>query len=96
MPSTKSMIGGDYLSSIMLVFLGIIVHTEVGELRLPEEKLQLLRNLLREWETKRVCLHRQLESLVGMGARLSGQRGPFFTVSWICSTALKADQRVKA
>ena len=50
----------------VLVFLGIIVDTLAGELRLPEDKLERLRQLLREWGAKRVCRRRELESLVGL------------------------------
>ncbi len=38
-----------------LVFLGILVDTVAGELRLPEGKLQRLKSLLRHWGARRAC-----------------------------------------
>ncbi len=49
-----------------LVFLGILVDTVAGELRLPEGKLQRLKSLLRHWGARRACRRRELESLVGL------------------------------
>ncbi len=49
-----------------LVFLGILVDTEAGELRLPEGKLQRLKSLLQHWGARRACRRRELELLVGL------------------------------
>ena len=49
-----------------LVFLGIVVDTLRGELRLPEDKLRRLQSLLVEWGTKKVCTRKELESLIGL------------------------------
>ena len=49
-----------------LIFLGILVDTVAGELRLPEDKLERLKNLLQQWGTKRVCRRKELESLIGL------------------------------
>ncbi len=49
-----------------ITFLGIQVDTVAGELRLPEEKLLRLKTLLQEWEEKKVCRRKQLESLIGL------------------------------
>ena len=49
-----------------LVFLGILLDTVAGELRLPEDKLQRLRDLLEQWGTKKVCRRKELESLIGL------------------------------
>ena len=49
-----------------LIFLGIQIDTVAGELRLPEEKLQRLRTLLREWSMRKSCQRKQLESLIGL------------------------------
>ena len=49
-----------------LIFLGIQIDIIAGELRLPEEKLQRLRTLLREWSTRKSCQWKQLESLIGL------------------------------
>ena len=49
-----------------LIFLGIQIDTISGELRLPEEKLQRLRTLLREWGSRKTCQQKQLESLISL------------------------------
>ena len=49
-----------------LIFLGIVIDTMAGELRLPESKLQRLRTLLQQWGTKRTCRRKELESLIGL------------------------------
>ena len=41
--------------STCLVYLGIEIDTLKGELRLPEEKLQRLRDLLQEWGDCESC-----------------------------------------
>ena len=45
----------------VLIFFGILVDTVAGELRLPEDKLERLKNLLQQWGTKRVCRRKELE-----------------------------------
>ena len=49
-----------------LVFLGIVIDTVAGELRLPDDKLQQLRSLLQRWGSRRACRRRELESLIGI------------------------------
>lgn len=49
-----------------LVFLGIEVDTVNGHLRLPSEKLYRLRAILEEWQDRKVCTRRELESLIGI------------------------------
>lgn len=49
-----------------LIFLGIVVDTLKGELRLPADKLQRLRDSLLEWETRKSCTRKELESLIGL------------------------------
>ena len=49
-----------------LVFLGIIIDTLAGELRLPADKLQRLRDLLHTWGNKKACPRKELESLIGL------------------------------
>ena len=49
-----------------LVFLGIVIDTVAGELRLPDDKLQRLRSLLQTWVSRRACRRRELESLIGI------------------------------
>ena len=49
----------------VVTFLGIQFDTCKGELRLPLEKLQRLRDLLEEWRDRKGCTRRELESLIG-------------------------------
>lgn len=49
-----------------LVILGIEIDTQAGKLRLPTDKLERLHSLLREWGDKRVCVRKELESLIGL------------------------------
>ena len=51
--------------SPVLIFLGIIVDTLTGELRLPPEKLQRLIDAITTWLVKKACTCRELESLIG-------------------------------
>ena len=50
----------------VIVFLGIIIDTTRQELRLPEDKLRRLLETVMEWNDRKVCTHRDMESLVGM------------------------------
>ena len=45
-----------------LTFLGIEIDTLAMELRLPRDKLNRLKDLLAEWQFKRVCSREKLES----------------------------------
>ena len=49
-----------------LVFLGIIIDTQLGELRLPADKLARLVTLLEEWGDRKACARKELESLIGL------------------------------
>lgn len=49
----------------VLVFLGIIIDTRQGELRLPSDKLHRLIDEVDKWLSKRACTRRELESLIG-------------------------------
>ena len=49
-----------------LVFQGIEVDTVAGELCLPRDKLQRLKDLLHQCGSRRVCTRRELETLVGL------------------------------
>lgn len=51
--------------STSLSFLGIELDTVLLMARLPPEKVAALQDLLRSWSGKRVCLRRDLESLLG-------------------------------
>ena len=48
-----------------LVFLGILIDTIRGELRLPQEKLDRLRAQIEEWLQKRKCTKQELLSIAG-------------------------------
>lgn len=48
-----------------LVFLGIVIDTVKGELRLPAQKLERLRSQLEEWLGRRRCTKRELLSIAG-------------------------------
>ena len=48
-----------------LTYLGIEIDTGVGQLRLPQEKLLRLQSLFTEWDDRRICGRRELESLIG-------------------------------
>ena len=64
----------------VVTFLGIQIDTCKGELRLPLEKLQRLRDLLEEWKDRKGSTRRELESLIGQlnhAAKLSGPVGHF-------------------
>ncbi len=52
--------------STVVSFLGITIDTAKGELRLPEDKLSRLRDLLEEWRSKKCCTRKELESLIGL------------------------------
>lgn len=48
-----------------ITFLGIVVDTVAFQLRLPEEKLQVMRGLVGNWSGRRSCPYKELESLLG-------------------------------
>ncbi len=49
----------------IITFLGIVIDTEKGELRLPADKLHRLLEEVQAWRQKRSCTRRELESLIG-------------------------------
>ena len=49
----------------VITFLGIIIDTMQGQLRLPEDKLQRMMQIVTEWLPHKVCTRRELESLIG-------------------------------
>ena len=49
-----------------ITFLGIVIDTVQGELRLPAEKLQRLLELIRVWGERKACTRKELESLIGL------------------------------
>jgi hypothetical protein len=51
--------------STCLTFLSIEIDSAALELRLPQEKLHKLKDMLIEWQFKKVCSREQLESLLG-------------------------------
>ena len=48
-----------------LTFLGIEIDMLAMELRLPRDKLNRLKDLLAEWQFKKVCSREKLELLLG-------------------------------
>jgi len=50
----------------VVTFLGILIDTDRGELRLPQDKLQLLRGLLDDCGKCKACTCKELESLSGL------------------------------
>ena len=48
-----------------ITFLGITIDTIKQELRLPEEKLRRLLETLSQWEQRKSCTRKELESLIG-------------------------------
>lgn len=50
----------------VLTFLGIVIDTLRGELRLPDDKLQRLMDTLKVWLNRRTCTRRELKSLIGV------------------------------
>ena len=51
--------------STIITFLGITIDTNSQELRLPEEKLKRLLDTLTQWERRKSCTRKELESLIG-------------------------------
>ncbi|KAL5518220.1 hypothetical protein EMCRGX_G003911 [Ephydatia muelleri] len=51
--------------STKITFLGIVIDTSVGELSIPAEKLNHLRDLLEDWGDRKSCSLKDLESLIG-------------------------------
>ena len=51
--------------SSCLTFLGIEIDTQVGVLRLPQDKLIRVRTALTQWSNRKSCTRRELESLIG-------------------------------
>ena len=49
-----------------LIFLGIEIDTEQLELRLPEEKLQRVKQVVEGWIGRKAARRRELESLLGL------------------------------
>jgi hypothetical protein len=48
-----------------LAFLGILIDSEAGVLRLPADKLARLQDIIRQWQGKRASTKRDLLSLIG-------------------------------
>ena len=48
-----------------ITFLGIVIDTKVFELRLPAVRVLRLQSLVESWCTKRSCMKKDLESLLG-------------------------------
>ena len=51
--------------AVQVSFLGFIVDTSTFQLRLPEDKLARLKELIQTWRRRRNCTRREMESLLG-------------------------------
>ena len=49
-----------------ITFLGMELDSLEGEIRLPEDKLRALKDLLQKWRAKTACRKRELLSLLGL------------------------------
>eukprot|EP00731_Ephydatia_muelleri_P036077 Em0199g3a len=49
-----------------LTFLGIQIDTVNGTLSLPKEKLERVQSMVQQWEGRKACSRRELESLIGL------------------------------
>ena len=49
----------------LVTFLGILIDTIQGQLRLPQEKLCRLQERIRDWARKKSCTRRELECFLG-------------------------------
>ena len=49
----------------LVTFLGIVIDTVACQLRLPEEKLERLRDLVQSWLPRKSCKRKEMESLLG-------------------------------
>ena len=63
MPLTPEKQAGPHTT---IEFLGITIDTVRQELRLPEEKLDRLKDLTTQWKSQKSCSKRELESLLGV------------------------------
>ena len=63
-----------------VTFLGFLLDTDAFQLRLPEGKLERMRELVDGWCTRKSCTRRELESLLGSlsHAAVAVRPGRFF------------------
>ena len=84
---------------VCLIFLGIVIDTSAGELKLPQEKLRRLCQLVREWLHKKWCTKRELLSIAGQlqhAATVVRPGRTFFRHLFdISSTVAKLDHHIK-
>ena len=62
--------------STRVTFLGFVLDTDAFQLRLPEEKLGRMRELVDGWRTKRSCTCRELDSLLAYLSHVAVAVGP--------------------
>ena len=48
-----------------MICLGILVDSQVRTMSVPPEKLKCITDMCHEWQNKKVCSKRQLQSLLG-------------------------------
>ena len=51
--------------SSRIIFLGFLLDTEAFQVRLPDEKLARLKQLIQDWQGRYNCTQKKLESLLG-------------------------------
>ena len=52
--------------SMQVVCLGVLIDTERGSISIPDEKLTQICDTVKQWQGKRVCMKRQLQSILGL------------------------------
>ena len=52
--------------STQVVCLGVLIDTERGSISIPDEKLTQICDTVKQWQGKRVCTKRQLQSILGL------------------------------
>ena len=48
------------------VCLGILIDTVQGTVAIPPQKLEVIKQMVKEWRGRKLCTKRQLQSLLGM------------------------------
>ena len=80
----------------VITFLGIVIDTVRGELRLPEDKLRRLTEAVQQWLGRKSCTRRELESLIGVlhhackvtaqAGHFCGEQSPYLALSSVGTT----------
>ena len=57
--------------STQVVCLGVLIDTERGSISIPDDKLTQICDTVKQWQGKRVCTKRQLQSILGQMCKTS-------------------------